>query len=844
MNTLLPVNAILAELRLQLASHPAVVLAAPPGSGKTTVAPLALLDEEWLAGRTILMAEPRRLAARLAAAFMAASLGEEVGRTVGYQVRFESKVSGATRLAVVTEGVLVRRLQDDPELAGVGLVIFDEFHERSLHADLALVLCRDVMTGLREDLKILVMSATLDTGAVSRLLDQAPVVIASGRSYPVEVEYLPPRPSHHHGYSVRDTVGQMVEAVCRAITEQPGDVLAFLPGTAEIRMAAGLLPGRLGTAVKIHPLYGDLSLTAQAAAVQPDPQGRRRVILATPIAETSLTIEGIHTVVDSGWRRTPRFNPNSGLTRLVTQRISRAAAIQRAGRAGRLGPGHCYRLWSSGEEHGLMAFDQPEILEADLSGLVLELARWGVGDPLGLQWLDPPPSGNLAHAKDLLLRLGALDHQARITEFGKRLVGLPLEPRLGAMLLAGQEHGAESLAADLAALLSERDIFRGRERSADLEERLHVLAVFREHGATAVRSLDGDPDGCRRVDQVSRQLLHHMGPRSNGGTGRTGVGELLAVAFPDRLAQRRPGGLGHYKLASGRGAKLAGHDPLSREEYLVVAELDAGTVEGRIYLAASLAPSSIPALFSHRLERREEVVWDDQAGLIRARRVCLLDALVIESALLAKPAPEAITEALFAGIRQRGLDCMPWSDTAMELRARLACMGRWQSEGGWPDVSDDQLLAGLEQWLSSSLAGMRGIDDLRRLDLVALLSDLLDWRQRTALEQLAPTHVTVPSGSRVRLVYDPTGQPPVLAVRLQEMFGLADTPTVCNGRIPVLLHLLSPARRPIQITSDLRGFWDNAYHEVKKELKGRYPKHHWPDDPWSAQPTARVKPRK
>ncbi|MFZ5775689.1 MAG: ATP-dependent helicase HrpB [Thermodesulfobacteriota bacterium] len=842
----LPVTDILPELRAQLASHPAVVLAAPPGSGKTTVAPLALLDEPWLGGQGILMLEPRRLAARLAASFMAASLGEEVGARVGYQVRFESRVSPATRLAVMTSGVLIRRLQDDPELSGVGLVIFDEFHERGLQADLALALCREVMAGLRDDLRLLVMSATLDTGVVSSFLGQAPVVIASGQSFPVEVAHWPPaKPTGQHGYSSRDTASRMAEAIRRGMAEQPGDLLAFLPGTGEIRLAAELLTERLPQDIVVHSLHGDLALAEQAAAVRPDRQGRRRVILATSIAETSLTIEGIHTVVDSGWRRVSRFDPNSGLSRLATQRISRAAAIQRAGRAGRLGPGHCIRLWGSGEEHGLLAFDPPEIQEADLGGLVLELVRWGVSEPASLQWLTPPPPGNVAQAKGLLQRLGALDDQARITSLGQRMAMLPAEPRLAAILLAGQERGAPGLACDLAALLSERDILRGRERSADLEERLRLLARFREKGATGLRAMDGDPDGCRRVDQVSRQFRTMLAGRT-GSAGSKGIlaAELLAAGFPDRLARRRPGGLGQYKLANGRGARLAGHDPLAGVEYLVVADLDAGSAEGRIFLAAPLAASCIPELFASRLAWRQEVAWDDGAGAVRARRVCQLDQLTIESVSLARPDDEAVRGALIEGIRRHGLTALPWSEAATELRCRLASLRCWQADGGWPEVSEEYLLAGLEQWLAPFLDGMRSLTDLRRLDLAVILGSLLDYAKRRELDRLAPTHLEVPSGSRLRLAYCDDGQPPVLAVRLQEMFGLADTPAVCDGRVKVLLHLLSPARRPIQITTDLRGFWDNAYHEVKKELKGRYPKHHWPDDPWSAQATARTKPRR
>jgi ATP-dependent helicase HrpB len=842
LNHTLPIHEILPQLRARLADRAAVVLSAPPGSGKTTVAPLALLAEPWLAGQTILMLEPRRLAARLAAAFMARQLGEEVGKTVGYRVRFEAKVSPATRVEVVTVGVLTRRMQDDPELAGVGLVVFDEFHERSLQADLALALCLDVMTGLREDLKLLIMSATLDTGAISRLLDNAPVVLGQGQSFPVGLEYSRTGQLPHP--LPREIAGQMAAAIHRGLNEQPGDILAFLPGGAEIRhtqalLASALVPGE----IVIHPLYGDLSLAAQTAAVQPDPKGKRRIILATPIAETSLTIEGIHTVVDSGWKRSPRFDPNSGLSRLTTQRISRASATQRAGRAGRLGPGHCYRLWSAGEEHGLKPFDLPEILTADLSQLVLDLARWGVHEPEALSWLDPPPAGHFAQAQAVLLALGALDQQGRITPLGKKMAELPAHPRLGHMLLAAAEHNASPLACDLAALLSERDIGKGRDRSADIEDRLHALAAFRSEGPAAAKSLEADTDACRRVIQTSRQLREHLPKPARHKGGDATAGELLALAFPDRIAQRRGEGRGQYKLASGRGAVLPAHDRLAAHEYLAVAELDAGKIEGRIFLAAPLAKEALLSLFGARLQREDKVSWEAESGTVKSQRLLRLGELVLEAAPLAKPSSEAVLAALLSGLRSLGLPALPWSDKARELQARMESMRLWQPEADWPEVSDSYLLETLDQWLPPYLTGMRSAEQLKKLDLFAILAARLDWQQQSRLDREAPTHLTVPSGSKVRLRYTP-GEPPVLAVRLQEMFGLADTPKICHNTVPVLLHLLSPAQRPMQITQDLRGFWEGAYHAVKKELRGRYPKHHWPDDPWQAQPTSRIKPRK
>ncbi len=848
MNSTLPIHEILPQLRTSLASHKAVILSAPPGSGKTTVAPLTLMDEPWLAGRTILLLEPRRLSARLAASYMARQLGEEVGQTVGYRVRFEAKVSAATRVEVVTEGILTRRIQDDPELAGVGLVIFDEFHERSLQGDLTLALCLDVMTSLRDDLKLLIMSATLDTEAISRLLDNAPVVIGKGQSYQVGVEYcrsgqlLPPHP--------REIARQVTAVIHRALSEQPGDILAFLPGAAEIRHTQALLTAALSPGeIALHLLYGDLSLAAQTAAVQPDPQGRRRIILATPIAETSITIEGIHTVVDSGWKRSPQFDPNSGLSRLTTQRISHASATQRAGRAGRLGPGHCYQLWSTSEDHGLKPFDPPEILAADLSQLVLDLACWGVHDPARLHWLDPPPAGHFAQGQSILLALGALDHQGHITPLGRKMAELPTHPRLGHMLMAAAEHGASALACDLAALLSERDILKGQDRSADIEDRLHALEVFRAEGPAASKTLEADTDACRRVTQTSRQLLDHLPKpvrvRYKGGETRptATAGELLALAFPDRIAQRRAEGRGQYKLTSGRGSVLNAHDRLASQEYLAVAELDAGKTEGRIFLAAPLAKKSLLTLCTTRLQREDKVYWEEQSRTVKAQRLLRLEELILETDPLARPSAEAVLSALLSGLRSLGLAALPWNDKARELQTRMDSMRVWQPDAGWPDVSDAFLAQNLEQWLAPYLTGMRSAEQLKKLDLFSILAARLDWHQQSQLDREAPTHLTVPSGSRIRLRYIP-GESPVLAVRLQEMFGLADTPRVCHNTVPVLLHLLSPAKRPMQITQDLRGFWKSAYHEVKKELRGRYPKHHWPDDPWQAQPTSRAKPRK
>ncbi len=843
MNIDLPILGVLSELRQALHESRCGVLCAPPGSGKTTLVPLALRTESWLGGQSILLVEPRRLAARLAAVYMAGQLGEEVGQSVGYQVRFDRRISGRTRVEVITEGILTRRLQLDPELPGVGLVIFDEFHERSLESDVALALCLEARAALRDDLRLLVMSATIDAGPISRLLGGAPVVTCRGKMYPVEVRQLPP-PARTDSSRADHIAINVANGVRRALVEQQGDILAFLPGAGEIRRAVTLLAAAAAEdGFVLLPLYGDLSLADQSRAVRPDPRGKRRVILATTIAETSITIEGIGTVVDCGWKRVPRFDPNCGLTRLATVRISRASAVQRQGRAGRLGPGVCYRLWGGGVEYGLQDFDRPEILEADLAGLALQLAAWGGGDPGQLQWLDPPPSGAFAAARTILTELGALDGDGRITSRGREMAGLPLHPRLAHMILKGRELGSLSLACDLAALLSERDIQKGYDRSVDIADRLHLLRVFREEGSGPARTLGADAGGCHRVDRISRQLGGLLSGPAAQKSRECRPGVLLALAFPDRVARQRPGTGGRYKLASGHGARLMQYDRISFSPYLAVAALDAGKREGRIFLAAVLDKDDVLDLFSERLVHEDEISWDEKTAAVAARRLTRLGDLVVEERPLPHPDPGMVLAALLDGIRRAGLDILPWSNEARALQERVKSLCIWQPAAEWPDLTDEFLRSSVARWLAPFLAGIRTREQLRTLDMTEILRSLLDWKQQQKLEQDAPTHIRVPSGSRIKLRYA-AGEAPVLAVRLQEMFGLAATPAVCRGRVPVTLHLLSPARRPLQVTSDLRGFWDGSYHEVKKEMKGRYPKHYWPDDPWQATPTSRVKPKK
>lgn len=837
----LPVKAVIPSLSAALAEHPSAVLCAPPGSGKTTLVPLELLDAAWLAGGRILMLEPRRLAARAAAARMAFLLGEAVGETVGYAIRLERKVSPRTRIEVVTEGILTRRLQQDPTLPGVGLVIFDEFHERNLQSDLALALSLDVQQGLREELRLLVMSATLDSDWVSGLLGGAPVIRAEGRSYPVALYYQPDMPDR------RRIAEQTAAAVLQAYRRERGDLLVFLPGVGEIKRTRGLLQNRLSDEAQaplVTPLYGDLPKAEQDRALLPDAGGRRRIVLTTSIAETSLTIEGVTAVVDSGWSRLPLFLPGIGLTRLETMPISRAAADQRAGRAGRLGPGSCYRLWPERYLDRLPAFHPAEILQADLAPLVLELARWGISDPLQLRWPEPPPQAAYAQACDLLQRLGALDLQRRLTPLGRNMAGLPLHPRLSHMLLrCDPAHGRR--VCDLAALLSERDILPHRSAaggSADITLRLRLLDAWRAAGTGAKSAATADPPACRQVDRVSRDWLKRLqGVASRGETFKLTDAQYLALAYPDRLAQQT--GHGRFRLAGGRAVRLAEDDPLAGEAFLVAAQLDAGHTEGRIRLAAGIGETEIRQLPDLQTASVELVGWDKASQRVSMLCEERLGALVLRQSALRDADPEQVLAAMLQGVAQMGLASLPWSGPLTQWRDRVCWLRQAMQECGLPDLSDAWLAGHLESWLGPWLVGLTSRAQLQRLDLSAILKSQLSWEQQQLIEREAPAHIRVPSGSRIPLRYT-AGEAPVLAVRLQELFGLSETPRVGGGRVPVMLHLLSPAQRPMQITDDLGGFWRRTYAEVKRELMGRYPKHYWPDNPWEAAPTARAKPRK
>ncbi|WP_264663910.1 ATP-dependent helicase HrpB [Azospirillum fermentarium] len=840
----LPIDNILPSLAFALEERGMAVLQAPPGAGKTTKVPLALLDAPWLAGRKIIVLEPRRLAARAAARRMAAMLGEEVGGTVGYRVRLDTRVGPKTRIEVVTDGLFLRQLQEDPEIPGIGAVLFDEFHERGIDSDLALALCLESRGALRDDLRLVVMSATLDGAPVARLLGDAPTVTSEGRAYPVENRHLDAPPA---GGRIDDAV---VGAVRRALAEESGSLLVFLPGAGEIRRVQTALDGSVGPGVEIAPLYGDLTAEAQDRAISPARPGVRKVVLATSIAETSLTIEGIRVVVDSGLMRVPRFDPRSGMTRLVTVKVSQASAEQRRGRAGRLEPGVCYRLWPEAAHRALAPFTAPEILDTDLAPLALELAAWGAGDPAGLAWLDPPPAAALAQARELLNELGALDAAGGITPHGRRMAAFGVHPRLAHMMLKAKEMGLGGLACQVAALLGERDILRAQPgfQDSDLRLRVEVLRGLErgQKGVGAGRGLSVERGGAQQASKLARQWQRQLRvPGDEGAVGSTGL--VVALAYPDRIARRRGGGGGaggqaaQYRLSNGRGAFFAAPEPLSAEDWLAVADLDGAAREARIFLAAPVTQAEIEDLFADAVRTETEVAWDAREQLVQARRRRMLFALTLKEERLQTPPPGTVAAAMAEGVRQMGLSCLPWTDGLRAWQARVSFLRRIEGEE-WPDVSDAALLATLDDWLLPFLDGIGRRAHLERIDLASALRGLLPWAMQKRLDAEAPTHVEVPSGSRVPIAYD--GEEPVLAVRLQEMFGLAETPRIAGGRVPLLLHLLSPARRPVQVTRDLASFWANAYRAVKADLKGQYPKHYWPDNPLEAEPTARAKPRR
>jgi len=818
--TPLPIDADLDALRTAAVANASVILVAPPGAGKTTRVPLALMHESWLQGQKILVLEPRRLAARSAAERMARSLSETVGERIGLHARMISKSGPNTRIEVVTEGVFTRMILDDPELTGVGAVLFDEFHERSLDADLGLALALDCQRGLRPELRIMPMSATLDDARVSRLLGAAPVIASTGRAFPVETRYL----GRDSSARIEE---QMVDAVLLGLRADSGSMLAFLPGQGEIRRVEQRLRERISDPnIVLAPLYGAMDSKAQDLALEPAAKGLRKVVLATSIAETSITIEGVRVVIDSGLARVPRFDPNVGVTRLDTVRVSRAAADQRRGRAGRTEPGVCYRLWDQPQTQSLAPFAEPEIRAADLSGLVLDCAEWGTPDPRTLSWIDPPAATAIDAARQQLTELEALDAQGRITNIGRRLRSLPLPPRLARMALAAAELGHAREATEIAAVIVERGLGGS---DADLDHRLQEFRRDRSRRANDMRKLAA---GWARVASAGRPPQQ---PRQQLSLAR-----LLALAFPERIGKARGTG-GQFLLANGRGANLDATHGLARSPYLVAAELAGTAASTRILLAAAADEADIVAAAGHRICERDDIEFDPSTAALRSRRVRRLDAIVLTNEPRALAASEQTARLLAAGIGRLGLQRLPWSPAQNQLRDRVKFLAAAEPRD-WPDLSDQALTQTVAEWLAPCLAGKTKLSEVGAADLGPGLDALLPWSLRRRLEVEAPTHFVAPTGHRHTIDYQAAGAP-ALYIRVQELFGLTHHPSIANGKLPLTLHLLSPARRPIQITRDLPGFWKGSWAAVKAEMKGRYPRHPWPEDPASAAPTARAKPR-
>ena len=821
-STDLPVTDIIDEVKLHLSKQSTLIVNAPPGAGKSTLLPLTLLDEPWLAGKKIIMLEPRRLAAKTIAMRMADLWGDKVGETIGYRVRFENRVSALTRIEVVTEGILTRMLHSDNALEGVGLVIFDEFHERSIHADVAMALCREAQQILRPDLRMMVMSATLNMPQLTALL-KAPVAVSSGRQYPVDVFYV----GGQDEFLLPEVTSRVI---IKAVKEHEGDVLVFLPGEGEIRKCAELLKRDL-SAFAIHPLYGQLPQQEQYLAIVPNKFGKRKVVLATSIAETSLTIEGIKIVVDTGYGRVSKFDPKSGLSRLETLQISRDSADQRAGRAGRLSAGVCYRMWTAATHQRLAEHRIPEIMEADLAALVLDLAQWGITNIEQLTWLSPPPKAAVAQAIDTLTNLNALEN-GRITEHGKQLHQLACHPRIAHMLLKAKEDNAVALASDIAAILEERDPLP-KETGIDINLRIEALRRARQNNGLGNKFI--------RIEKVAESYRRMLNAQpDNGPVDVFETGLLLAFAYPERIAFARPGNNAQFQLANGKYATAGHRDDLAHEPWLAVAHIDTRDGLGKIFMASPLNPKDLLPM----VKEKQVITWDTRRGGLIASKDLRIGSIVLQSKPLPNPDESYLQVAISNAIKTEGEQLLSFDEKMQQLQNRILSLRKWNPNEGWPEVSTSTLLLTNSEWLMPYLINIKKPDDLKKINLHDALLNSLDWDMQQSLNELVPAKINVPSGSAIEVAYLPNGETPILSVRLQEVFGLADTPMVNKGKMSVVMHLLSPGFKPVQVTSDLRSFWNNTYFEVKKELQRRYPKHAWPDEPWEAKAVAKGGVRK
>ena len=843
MTPVLPIQQHLFDIKKALETSRRAVVQAPPGAGKTTHVPLALLEEPWLKPKKIILLEPRRLAVRSCAAYMADLLAEKVGQTIGYQIRLDRRVGPNTRIEVITEGVFLRKIQSDPYLEGVGLVIFDEFHERNLPSDLGLALCWESFDALRDDLRILVMSATMDVTAVSILMENAPRILSRGKSFPVETIYSPVLDKRQNRRIPIEM--SCASVIRRALSETHGDILVFLPGVREIKRLMSILEETLDPGHPVFPLYGNLSQKEQVRVFCPALPGERKIVLATAIAETSITIEGIRVVIDSGLMRVPEFSPQTGMSRLVTVPVSKAAADQRRGRAGRTASGRCYRLWSLYDQGLLKAFTRPEILSVELTGFALELAVWGVSAPCQLKWLDPPEETPFEQATTLLKTLGALDEQGRITPHGEKMASGGLHPRLAHMIIKGEETGQGRLACRLAAFLNERDVVQFEQNlvDPDIRFRLELIERVSQKQTIVQKGIRINKGILRRIIKTEKKLVRHFGIKPEKSNNEM-AGRILAYAYPDRIARRRKDRDNTFLMTSGKGAFFTETNPVSQCDYIVAIHLDGNPRNAKIFLAAPYSQQDLEQDFHKAFQTVQTIKWDKKTGTVQAKEDTLLGALVIDRKRLPAIDPEKACSILIREIQRAGLGLLPWTKKLVNLKTRAVFLKNTGGFPGLPDLSDTALEAGMETWLTPFLPGIFSLKHLEKIDLETALLSMLTWKQQQTIENNAPRHIRVPSGSKKHLIY--SGEKgllssPILEVRLQEMFGLTKTPEIAG--IPVTLHLLSPAGRPVQITTDLESFWKNTYQQVKKDLMGRYPKHFWPDDPLCAGPTNRVKPK-